>query len=216
MLHQESNDAAIIRTRKVPSQRRRDGLIRFACDHTSQNGEDGIIDRIFQLLPVTDCSSCNKLRRICVDVGAWDGMHLSNTHSLLDNNIGPNWRGILIEADPDKFQQLSKLYEGTDNILLNVNISVMDPQCNPYSLHNILEKRLSIAMDTRANFDIDFLCIDIDGPDYYVLSDMLLLTQYRPIVICIEFNPTMPNDLIYIPPRSDSIRHVSKNNVVDC
>jgi hypothetical protein len=32
-------------------------------------------------------------------------------------------------------------------------------------------------------------------------------TFLRPRVICIEFNPTMPDDLVYIPSRSDTVRH---------
>eukprot|EP00957_Ditylum_brightwellii_P110071 8395698-Ditylum_brightwellii.AAC.1 len=59
---------ATIRRRKVPSRRRKDGLIRHAKDNTSQGGEDGIIERIFQLLPPPPQSSY----RYCVDVGAWD------------------------------------------------------------------------------------------------------------------------------------------------
>ena len=31
--------------------------------------------------------------------------------------------------------------------------------------------------------------------------------SFDPKVICIEFNPTMPGDLICIPARSDTIRH---------
>jgi hypothetical protein len=209
----------------VPSQRRRDGLIQYACDRTSQNGEDGIIDRIFQLIPPqrnpgsddTTKSGCN-YTRFCVDVGAWDGIHLSNTRSLLCNsNTGSGWCGILIEADPQKFAHLASLYSETNNVLMNINISVLDPDINPNSLHRILLHQLASSnfcgVDTDSNtglsLNIDFLCIDIDGPDYFVLSDLFALSPFRPIVICIEFNPTMPNDLIYIPPRSDSERHVS-------
>ena len=59
----------------LPSRRRKDGLIRFAKDNTSQGGEDGILRAIF------DCIGDGP--RTVVDVGAWDGVHLSNTHSLL-------------------------------------------------------------------------------------------------------------------------------------
>jgi hypothetical protein len=220
MWHQQSD--AIIRSRKVPSQRRRDGLIRFASDQNSQNGEDGIIERIFQLISITNSDGTSyRQTRLCVDVGAWDGVHLSNTHSLLCNNNNekkncPVWRGILIEADPQKFKQLSTLYENTDNILLNVNISVINPNDNANRLHHILEKQTSVIKETTIPYEIDFLCIDIDGADYYVLHDVLHLSQHRPIVICIEFNPTMPNDLIYIPPRSDALRHVSQIKEVRC
>jgi hypothetical protein len=218
---QRSEPTAVIRLRKVPSLRRRDGLIQYAGDITSQNGEDGIIERIFQLVPPpqrndrnnsTDAITSNcKPTRFCVDVGAWDGVHLSNTRSLLCNS-SQRWCGILIEADSQKFEQLIELYGATNNVLVNLSISVIDPTNNPNSLHHILKNQFdsgtACGIDTDAT--IDFLCIDIDGPDYFVLSDLFHFSHYRPIVICIEFNPTMPNDLVYLPPRSDSQRHVSK------
>ena len=219
-----STTDAVIRVRKVPSPRRRwDGLIQYARDNTSQNGEDGILHRLFQLLPSQAPSSPSHHMRVCVDVGAWDGIHLSNTRSLLQNDVGSDnatsscserWYGVLIEADPLKFDQLVKLYrddEDTTNhnntLLLNRTISVVDPQHNPNSLHGILQQQQQAQFANE--FMIDFLCIDIDGPDYHVLADLFHFSPYRPMVICIEFNPTMPHDLIYIPPRSDSERHVS-------
>jgi Methyltransferase FkbM domain len=214
------NDApAVVRLRKVQSQRRRDGLISHARDHTSQNGEDGIIERIFQLLPLRpychgietthnhDQMTIQHTSRICVDVGAWDGLHLSNTRSLLCNN-GQKWCGILIEADPQKFNQLSSLYADTDHILVNTSISVINPLSNPNSLHRILEDKTTVKKLGDSPVDVDFLCIDVDGPDYHILHDLLHLSKCRPVVICIEFNPTMPNDLIYIPVRSDVQRQV--------
>ena len=66
------------------------------------------------------------------------------------------------------------------------------------------------------NTTIDFLCIDVDGSDYWLLHNVLKeqklkesnnCYKYKIKVICIEFNPTMPNDIIYIPPRDDTIRH---------
>lgn len=54
----------------------------------SQFGEDGIIQRIFEILPVTD-------EKWCVELGAWDGIYLSNTHHLIKNK---QWNGVLIEG----------------------------------------------------------------------------------------------------------------------
>ena len=69
---------SLFRRRKLRTLRRRDGLIAHARDATSQNGEDGVIARLFALLPAP-----GGRRRVCVAVGAWDGRHLSNTYSLL-------------------------------------------------------------------------------------------------------------------------------------
>ena len=111
------------RRRTPRTLRRRDGLIAHAANITSQNGEDGIIARIFDLLPHED-------RRVCVDVGAWDGTHLSNTYSLLvvnsDDDDGERvnvndektakWSGVLIEADRQRFEQLKAIHERLGNV----------------------------------------------------------------------------------------------------
>ena len=109
----QTNDMqmAEIRQRKVPSRRRRDGLIRFAKDNTIQNGEDGVIARLLELLPPSRQDYQGQSIRHCVDVGAWDGKHLSNTYSLLVDNQQQReaFHGVLIEADPVRFVQLEEL-----------------------------------------------------------------------------------------------------------
>ena len=182
----------VVRRRVPKSQRRRDGLIQFARDVTSQNGEDGIIEEIFQVIPRNDKS------RICVDVGAWDGRHLSNTFSLLTSKI-EKWHGILIEADKEKFQELSELHKPLGNVCINATVS--SNQESEDSLVTLLQNQ---ASHIPKNFD--FLCIDIDGTDYWLLHDMWKF-GFRPKLVCIEANPTMPNDLVYIPARNDTVRH---------
>ena len=191
------NEEPIIRRREAPSRRRRDGLIRYANDNTSQNGEDGVIARIFELLPPPPSSS----HRFCVDIGAWDGRHLSNTYSLLaDNNnnaLSCSWKGLLVEADPEKFKDLRALHK--EHICVNAAVSIARKSDN--RLETLIRTH---GPDIPEHFD--FLCIDIDGSDYWVLQGLLQNSTYRPKVICIEFNPTMPDDLIFIPSKNDTIR----------
>ncbi|KAL7500326.1 hypothetical protein ACHAWT_010492 [Skeletonema menzelii] len=198
-----------IRCRKdCRSLRRRDGLIKYASNNTSQNGEDGVIKRLFELLPYSK-------KRYCVDVGAWDGVHLSNTYSLLvgfnenKHHTQSEWSGVLIEADQQRFKELKKLHDGLGNISVCAEVSC-DP-CSPLSLLSILKRD---APDLPHNFDL--LSIDVDGMDYWVMANILGLSSpesstdsYRPNIICVEFNPTMPTDLVYVQPRSDTIRHGS-------
>ena len=54
----------------------------------SQNGEDGIIDQINKLLGFN-----NNSNYWCVEFGAWDGVHLSNTYNLVRNG----WNAVYIE-----------------------------------------------------------------------------------------------------------------------
>ena len=50
-------------------------LLKYRKNIFSQFGEDGIIEKIFSILPNT----C----KWCVEFGAWDGKHISNTRFLL-------------------------------------------------------------------------------------------------------------------------------------
>ena len=53
-------------------------LQKFRQNVTSQRGEDGIIMEIFETVGRTN--------EYCVEFGAWDGKHFSNTWNLLKNN----------------------------------------------------------------------------------------------------------------------------------
>eukprot|EP00934_Nitzschia_sp_Nitz4_P006404 Nitzschia sp. Nitz4//scaffold169_size48518//26224//28335//NITZ4_007074-RA/size48518-snap-gene-0.53-mRNA-1//1//CDS//3329538394//6394//frame0 len=193
-----------IRRRTPKSQRRRDGLIQFARDKTSQNGEDGIIAKLFELLPLSSTRS----HRVCVDVGAWDGKHLSNTYSLLvepGSTYDYPWTGLLIEADTERFKELQALHEPLKNTCNSDTVS-SDP-ASPHSLPQIISNTVLKYTSDHVPPDLDFISIDVDGSDYWLLHDLWHCTTMRPMVVCIEANPTMPNDLIYIPPRNDNIRH---------
>lgn len=195
-----SDPSGTIRRHKIPSLRRQDGLIRFGKNNTSQSGEDGIISRLFSLLDT-------KAPRWCVDVGAWDGKHLSNTFSLLHNPL-EKWNGVLIEADADKFKELCNLYKDTETCCIQVMVSCIPNSTN--SLSNLLKR--SAPKEFPQIYD--FLCIDVDGTDYWLLHDVLHNSSYRAKVICVEFNPTMPHDLIYIQPRNDKIRNGSSISAI--
>ena len=188
---------AQIRTRPLQTLRSHDGLISFASIKTSQNGEDGIIAEIFRrVMPST--SSTNE-KRWCVDVGAWDGVHLSNTWSLLVEDAS-HWSGILIEADPVRSQALKALHDPLGNYAVTRLISCL--QDSPRSLSNVLRET-----NPSLPISFDFISIDVDGADYWLMDDVL--QHYTPKVICVEFNPSMPDEIIYIQARDDNIRHGS-------
>jgi isopenicillin N synthase-like dioxygenase len=197
---------AVIRTGHCKSLRRRDGLIKYAHDVHSQCGEDGILQKIFcgseAMIP-------SKLPRYLVDVGAWDGKHLSNSHELLVTSTGNNWRGVLIEADDEKFTQLEKLHLPLGNVCVHKTVTIQNNQNNKNTatLSEILKTvRFHDDDMTALPCNFDFLCIDVDGPDYWLLHNVMT-NGYTPKLICVEFNPTMPNNLVYIPPNDDSTRH---------
>ena len=126
----------------------------------SQNGEDGIVERIFQLIGTET--------KTCCEFGAWDGVHLSNTRKLFLEG----WSGLLIEADPKRFKKLKTNYSGNDRVKC---------LCRLVAGAGDLELALSQNGFLAA---LDILVIDIDGLDYYILEGL----KSRPRVICVEVN----------------------------
>lgn len=56
--------------------------------------------------------------------------------------------------------------------------------------------------DNHAPEQIDVLSIDIDGYDYHVWD---ALQDYRPRIVIIEYNPSIPNDIVVINPHKEDI-----------
>jgi hypothetical protein len=149
----------------------------------SQNGEDGVIEEIFKQLNITNGSCC--------EFGAWDGIHFSNTRNLILNG----WTSIQIEYDPKKFELLKKTYENNKKVYrINTYIDDGDNSIEKTFLKNGLENYIAL----------DFLSIDVDGLDYWIMEKMGI----KPNVICIEVNAAHnPLEEKMIP------REISKNNI---
>jgi hypothetical protein len=125
-------------------------LLDSARNVFSQNGEDGVIDRIFEVVPPTS--------RTCCEFGAWDGIHLSNTRNLLRHG----WGGIQIEGDSVRFKELVATYAGRPDVVCVNRFVASD---GPDSLRSIVT-----AAETGAQLDL--LSIDIDGDDFYIFSSL--------------------------------------------
>ena len=139
----------------------------------SQGGEDGIIEYLLGLAGLTD--------GYFVEFGAWDGKHLSNSALLADKG----WSGCFIEGDETRYQDLIKNY-GNNNKVFNLNAYVESSGKN--SLDNLLTS-------VNAPEQISVLSIDIDGNDYHIWES---LTNHYALICVIEFNPTIPADVVYI------------------
>ncbi len=153
----------------------------FASNQYSQFGEDGIIGKILELMPESD--------HWCVEFGAWDGIFLSNTYHLIKNK---NFKSVLIEASSKKFKVLQKNMASFPATLINEFVT--------FEGKNTLDQ---ILARTKIPKNFDFLSIDIDGNDYYVLES---LKVYRPKIICIEFNPSMPNEVEFVQAKDFSVK----------
>lgn len=98
-----------------------------------------------------------------VEFGAKDGLELSNTANL---RIYHGWGGLLMDAE-----QTSEIVKKETITSNNIN---------------------SILHKYKVG-DIDYLSIDIDGNDYYVLNTL----YKKPRVISIEYNSKFRNDQSY-------------------
>ena len=97
-------------------------------------------------------NTINLESRYCVDIGASDGISMSNTYSLYKDG----WGGLAVEFDAQKFSSLASSYASFPNVKL-AKCMVTPP--------NVLS--LLSANEIPERFE--FLNLDIDGYDYFVL-----------------------------------------------
>jgi hypothetical protein len=153
-------------------------LAEHARKVTSQNGEDGIIEKIFDVIGTRN--------KWCVEFGAWDGITHSNTYNLIANH---GWSSLQIEAKSERFAELVKTHEAHPKVVCVNALIGFDPR------NDSLEYHLRRA---RAPLDIDLAVIDIDGNDWHVWQSM---ARYRPRLLVIEFNTFIPNDVYFVQDR---------------
>lgn len=100
-----------------------------------------------------------------VDFGAGGlGCEMSNSRSLTERG----WTGLRMDGEPDPDTDIKKEFITKENIVE-------------------LFKKYNVPLE------FDFLSIDIDGNDYWVLDK--ILDKYAPRVICAEFNGTIEKDV---------------------
>lgn len=149
-------------------------LRRHVRNVTSKNGQDGIFEKIFEVI-----GSGNKW---CVEFGARDGKLGSNTWNLINNH---GWSSVQIEGNKEAAALLQKNYEKVSRVH---TIQAFIEESGNNSLDEILESK-------DVPIDLDLCCIDIDGNDWHMWNS---LKKYKPKVVCIEFNHTIPNDVVFV------------------
>ena len=165
----------------------------FESDTYSQCGEDGIIAECLSRISATV-----PLDKWCVEFGAWDGVRLSNTCRLLREE---GYSAVLVEGNRDRFRELEQNHPG----------SHIHKICRWISLSG--DGRLEeILAETPLPRKFDLLSIDIDGCDWHVWNSM---ENYRPKIVVIEFNPTIPNCVSYIQSPDFSVRHGNSARAID-
>jgi hypothetical protein len=143
----------------------------YSSNVTSQSGEDGILAEIFRRIGTA--------HKTCVEFGAWDGKYLSNTWSLWHDQ---GWSAVLIEGNPERHGQLAGSLSNFPNVTTLCAYVQPEGECG---LDNLL-------VSTGIEMDFDLLSIDVDGDDYHIWQGM---ERFRPRVVIIEYNPTIPPEL---------------------
>ena len=131
----------------------------------SQFGEDGVIDRIFQIIEPTS--------RFIVEFGAHDGITNSNARNLV---LAHQWGAFLIEGDHKRATALQAAYKDRPRV------TTLEAWVFPGNIEILFE-------DHGVPKDLDFLVVDIDSNDYYVWR---AIHEYRPKVVMIEANHMFP------------------------
>lgn len=165
--------------------------LEFINNSYSQNGEDKIIEKLF------DKDYVGKY----LEIGAYHPKRLSNTYRFYKKG----WRGVVIEPNPN-IKKLFIRFRPQD-IFMNVGISdksqvlnyyqFLIPALNTFSqveadknikqghmLKNILKIKTK-GIKEIVNNKIDFLSIDTEGFDEMILKNWDW-KKYQPRVICVE------------------------------
>ena len=127
----------------------------------SQSGEDGIIEKIFEIIEPT--------RKYAVEFGASDGVAGNNMRRLV---IEEGWSGLQIEGDERLAAKLAENYADFPGV------KTLHAWIYPGNIEILFE-------ENGVPRDFDLLVIDIDSNDYYVWH---AIQSFRPKLVQIEYN----------------------------
>ena len=125
-----------------------------------------------------------------MEFGAWDGLHLNNSRHLIESQ---GYSAVFVEPNPKRFADLKRNYAHHAQPIICFNKFVN------FSGQDTLDDILSSTPIPR---DFDLLSIDIDGNDYHVWK---AVEKYRPKVVIIEYNPTIPIGVKFVQPANGSV-----------
>ncbi|MCI0764730.1 hypothetical protein [Bacillus sp. TL12] len=130
----------------------------------SQNGEDGIIEEVFQRIGTTN--------KFFVEFGVYDGSQCNSAYLVLSKQ----WSGVWIEGNEIAYENLCINFSNCPNVR---------------TAHKFITKAniTRIFNDMNVPLEFDLLSIDIDGNDYWVWR---ALSEYKPRLVVIEYNAHFP------------------------
>jgi len=149
-------------------------LLSFAHNTFSQMGEDGITSEVLRLVGTT-ANPC------AVDVGAGDGVLLSNTRQV----VACGWSSVQIEGNPERYRLLHDLYRDRADV---TTICAAVGWGQGDSIDALLDRH---APQTPPVFDL--FSLDVDGTE---LSIWYAMKKYRPRLVWMEHNPMWPHFIV--------------------
>ena len=129
----------------------------------SQANEESYLSHILKNVP--------SKKKMILELGAWDGYHLSNTRYFIENG----YEALLIDGDNKGNEEVKQHFIMKENVLALLNTYNMPTE-------------------------FDLFCIDLDGNDIYILDEVLLkfkpsviIAEFNPIFaqgqsIAIKYN----------------------------
>ena len=197
----------------------------------SQNNEEEVILNYFQ-----------EKKGHFLDLGANDGITLSNTHQLALNG----WSGVCVEPAPTAFNKLKNLYKdnssieclevavgekngimtlydsnehlgkGDTSLLSTLIPSEIDRWKGTQKFNPIEVKVINVEklMETVKNNNFDFISIDCEGVDYEILKNI----DFNKIdckLVCVETNSKEVDKFInYLTKYNFKIIHQNSENLI--
>ncbi len=137
-------------------------LNRYEYQVYSQNGEDGIIEEIFNRIGTTN--------RVFVEIGVQDGLECNSAYLLLNG-----WSGYWIEGNPKSVVAIKHRFSGPIN---KQQLKILQSFVTAENVEATLR-------DSGVPVEFDLLSIDIDGNDYWVWK---AIEHFKPRIVVIEYN----------------------------
>ncbi len=149
-------------------------LNRFGFKVYSQNDQDGIIEKLCEILDIS--------KGTFIEFGCGDGME-NNTRYL---NL-KGWKGLWLDSDSEKVRFIRDKFT-------NANLDVLYKKVTVDNINDVILEYLK-AKDS----DLDLLSIDTDWNDYYLFEAL----NFKPQIIVIEYNSHIPPNISLTVPRND-------------
>ena len=159
-------DAAVrelLATSKYRDSRR---LAMYEAQVFSQSGEDGILAEIFGRVGTTE--------RRFVEIGVGDGLENNTTYLL-----ARGWQGLWVEGSGSAVRRAREHFREP---IARGSLAIEQAMVTAESIGALLANA-----SVPAEFDL--LSIDVDRNTYYIWA---ALTAYRPRVVVVEYNSTVP------------------------